>query len=403
MFWQRTVDHALGKLKREIEAPVRLQLWDGRRIDFSPSPSVTLKLKDMRAALAFRDPSFLSLAQAYIDGHLDLEGRLADAMGIVETFARARRRRPFAFLGTTSARHTRDVDREAISHHYDVSNDFYALWLDARMVYSCAYFKHDEDSLERAQVQKLDHICTKLRLAPGERLLDVGCGWGALVIHAARNFGVDATGITLSKNQHALAVERIRAAGLEARCRVLLQDYRDHPGDAVYDKIASVGMFEHVGLRNLGAYFGVMRRLLKERGLFLNHGITSSDTRDRELGLGASEFIDRYVFPNGELAHLGRVVKEMSDQGFEVADVESLRSHYARTLSHWSANFEARYAEAVREADERTARIWRLYLAGCAHGFERGWINVYQVLASRQCTPGPTRLPLTRDWMYPGR
>ncbi len=299
--------------------------------------------------------------------------------------------------------HSQDRDRDAISHHYDVSNAFYALWLDARMVYSCAYFRQDADSLEQAQVQKLDHICTKLRLAPGERFLDVGCGWGALAIHAAKEYGVDATGITLSKNQHALAVERIRAAGLEGRCRVLLQDYRDHPGEGIYDKVASVGMFEHVGLRHFGEYFGAIRRLLKERGLFLNHGITSSDAQDRTVGLGAGEFIDRYVFPKGELAHLGRVVKEMGRQDFEIADVESLRPHYARTLSRWSDNFEARYGDAVREADERTARIWRLYLAGCAHAFERGWINVYQVLAAKQCEPGPTALPLTRDWMYTGR
>ena len=403
MFWERAIDHALDKLKRQIEAPVRLQLWDGRRIDFSSAPCVTLKLNDWQAASAFRDPSLLSIAQAYIDGHLDLEGRLMDAVGIVEKFARARPQRPFVFRGPTNARHTRTVDRNAISHHYDVSDDFYALWLDARMVYSCAYFRHDTDSLDQAQVRKLDHICTKLRLAPGERFLDVGCGWGALAMHAAREYGVDATGITLSNNQHALATERIREAGLEGRCRVLLQDYRDHPGEGVYDKVASVGMFEHVGLRNFGEYFGAIRRLLKERGLFLNHGITSSDTEDRAMGLGAAEFIDRYVFPKGELAHLGRVVKEMSKQDFEVADVESLRPHYARTLLQWSANFEARYGEAVRASDQRTARIWRLYLAGCAHAFERGWINVYQVLASKQGEPGPTALPLTRDWMYGGR
>lgn len=403
MFWQRTTERALGRLKSEVQAPLRLQLWDGRRIDFSSSPSVTMTLKDVHAVWAFRDPTFLSLAKAYIDGHLDLEGRLTEAVGIVEAFARARPRRAFALRGPTNARHTRSTDRDAISHHYDVSNAFYARWLDPRMVYSCAYFRTDDDSLEQAQVQKLDHICTKLRLESGERFLDVGCGWGALVIHAAKHYDVEATGITLSKNQHALACERIREAGLEGRCRVLLQDYRDHPGEGIYDKVASVGMFEHVGLRNLAEYFRTVRRLLKERGLFLNHGITSADTEDRAVGMGAGEFIDRYVFPKGELAHLGRVVKEMGAQDFEVADVESLRPHYALTLSRWSANFESSYADAVREAGERTARIWRVYLAGCAHGFERGWINVYQVLASRQGEPGSTRLPLTRDWMYAGR
>ena len=219
-------------------------------------------------------------------------------------------------------------------------------------------------------------------------------------MRAAQQYGVDATGITLSENQFRLATERIRAAGLQDRCRVLLQDYREHPGEGFYDKIASVGMFEHVGLRNLPVYFGVVQRLLRDRGLFLNHGITSSDTRNRAVGLGAGEFIGRYVFPKGELPHLHRVVHDMSEQGIEVHDVESLRPHYARTLELWSASFERRLDEAVAASSERTARIWRLYLAGCAHAFEQGWITIYQLLGSKQKKPGRTELPLTREWMY---
>ena len=298
------------------------------------------------------------------------------------------------------ARHSRTVDRDAIRHHYDVSNEFYALWLDPQLVYSCAYFRTAADTLEQAQVAKLDHICTKLRLAPGERFLDIGCGWGALVIHAASRYGVQATGITLSENQHRLAQERIRAAGLEGRCRVLLEDYRDHAGAASYDKVASVGMFEHVGLANLPGYFGAVRRLLRERGLFLNHGITSSDVRNRAVGMGAGEFIDRYVFPKGELPHLHRVIHDMAAQAFEVHDVECLRPHYARTLELWSVNFERRYQQAVAEAGERTARIWRLYLAGCALAFEQRWISIHQVLASRMEQPGRSEVPMTREWMY---
>ncbi len=269
------------------------------------------------------------------------------------------------------------------------------------MVYSCGYFRDEEDSLEAAQLQKLDHICRKLRLAPGERFLDIGCGWGALVIRAAEKYGVDATGITLSENQHRLATEHIRAAGLEGRCRVLLQDYRDHEGDGTYDKIASVGMFEHVGLKNLPVYFAAVQRLLREGGLFMNHGITTSDTHSRSGGMGAGEFISRYVFPNGELPHLHLVVHEMSDEDFEVQDVECLRSHYAKTLALWSANFERRLDEAVAAADERTTRIWRLYLAGCAHAFEERWVSIYQILATKQAKPGRAALPLTREWMYP--
>jgi len=219
-------------------------------------------------------------------------------------------------------------------------------------------------------------------------------------MHAARHYGVLATGITLSENQHRLAQERIAAAGLQERCRVLLKDYRDMPGEGVFDKVASVGMFEHVGLRNLPVYFNVVRRLLKEKGLFLNHGITSSDVNNSAVGLGAGEFIARYVFPKGELPHLHREIHDMSEQDFEVHDVESLRPHYARTLDLWSAAFERNFAQAVEASSERTARIWRLYLAGSAYAFEQGWISIYQVLATRRTKPGRTALPLTRDWMY---
>jgi cyclopropane-fatty-acyl-phospholipid synthase len=192
----------------------------------------------------------------------------------------------------------------------------------------------------------------------------------------------------------------VREAGLQDRCRILLQDYRDHSGDAPYDKIASVGMFEHVGLRNLPGYFAAVQGLLRERGLFLNHGITSSDTHNRAVGLGAGEFIGRYVFPQGELPHLHRVVHDMSEADFEVQDVECLRWHYAKTLEQWSDRFELHMADAVRASSERTARIWRLYLAGCAHAFEQRWVSIYQLLASKQMKPGRTELPLTREWMY---
>jgi cyclopropane-fatty-acyl-phospholipid synthase len=399
MFWDRPLDHALTNLKKRVNAPLKVVLWDGREIAFSDEPRVTMRVKGARGASALVNPSLLSLAEAYIDGHTELEGDLREAIRSGEALSRSV---PSARLDArrTRARHNRSDDREAISHHYDVSNDFYALWLDPRMVYSCAYFRHEGDSLETAQLQKLDLICRKLRLAPGEKFLDIGCGWGALAMHAAQKYGVDATGITLSQNQFRLATDRIRAAGLQDRCRVLLMDYRDAPAEGVYDKIASVGMFEHVGLDTLPTYFAQVTRLLREGGLFLNHGITASSVDNHAVGLGAGAFIGRYVFPRGELPHLHRAVHDMSAQGLEVHDVECLRPHYAKTLDLWSANYERHLAEAVAASDERTARIWRVYLVGCAHAFEQGWISIYQVLASRQQKPGRTELPLTREWIY---
>jgi cyclopropane-fatty-acyl-phospholipid synthase len=398
MFWDTPVDRAIANLRKQVSAPVRVVLWDGREYALSDEPSVTLRLNEPSAAAALARPTLLSLAEAYIHGTADVEGDVRDAIRSAEALARCREADTFAPRDT--ARHTRAEDRDAITHHYDVSNQFYALWLDPRMVYSCAYFRGEEDTLEQAQLAKLDHICTKLRLTPGERFLDIGCGWGALILRAAEKYGVDATGITLSENQFRLATERIRAAGLQDRCRVLLQDYRDHPGEGFYDKIASVGMFEHVGLRNLPVYFGSVTRLLRERGLFLNHGITSSDVRNRAVGLGGGEFIGRYVFPKGELPHLHRVVHDMAEQDLEVHDVECLRPHYAKTLDLWSGNFERVFAEAVAASSQRTARIWRIYLAGCAYAFEQRWISIHQVLASRQKKPGRADLPLTRDWIY---
>ena len=398
MFWEKQFDNTLSKLKRDVHAPVRVVLWDGREVSFSDEPRATLRIKRSSAALA--KPDLLSLAQAYIDGDAELEGDVREAIRGAVAIARAMPKSLFQSEGPTNARHTKRGDREAIQHHYDVSNEFYQLWLDPRMVYSCAYFRDDADSLETAQLQKLDHICAKLRLQPGERFLDIGCGWGALAIRAASKYGVDATGITLSENQHRLANERIREAGVADRCRVLLQDYRDTPGEGTYDKIASVGMFEHVGLRNLPVYFSTVRRLLKEKGLFLNHGITTMDTRNRAVGLGAGEFIGRYVFPRGELPHLHLVVHDMADQDLEIHDVEGLRTHYARTLGLWSHNFEGRMKEAVELSGERTARIWRVYLAGCAHAFEQGWISIYQILATKQTKPGRAAMPLTREYMY---
>jgi len=249
-------------------------------------------------------------------------------------------------------------------------------------------------------VQKLDHVCRKLRLKPGDRFLDIGCGWGALVMHAAERYGATALGITLSQNQHALANERIRAAGLADRCEVRLQDYRDVPGEGVFDKIASIGMIEHVGLKNLPVYFGAIRRLLVDGGIALNHGITSVDPESRAVGMGGGEFIEKYVFPHGQLPHLSLVIREMGAAGLEVVDCETLRLHYAKTLRQWSDRLEVKLDAARAFAGDRRLRIWRTYLAGCAHAFERGWVSIQQVLVVKSEDPRTNPLPWSREWIY---
>ncbi len=287
-------------------------------------------------------------------------------------------------------------DREAVRYHYDVSNDFYRLFLDERMVYSCAYFASADIGLEEAQLAKLDLVCRKLRLKPGQRLLDVGCGWGGLVLHAAANYGVDATGITLSAPQVELANRRIAEAGLAERCRVQLLDYREVREDHPFDALVSVGMFEHVGQAMLPGYFGKAARLLKRGGVFLNHGIASRATDPVVHG---PSFSDAYVFPDGELVPINGTLRAAEETGFEVRDVESLREHYALTLRHWVRRLEERHAQALQHVDEATYRVWRLYMAGSAHGFTRRRLNVYQALLALPDSDGASGLPLTRtDW-----
>ena len=277
--------------------------------------------------------------------------------------------------GPRLARHTRQSDAAAIAYHYDVSNDFYKLWRDRQMVYSCAYFRDEGRSLEGAQEDKLDHILTKILLRPGHRLLDIDCGWGALAIRTAQNYGAQVVGITLSRHQFDLARERVAAAGLEGQVDIRLQDYRDVSG--TFDRVTSVGKFEHVGLRNLRGYFTKIRQFLADDGICMNHGITSTDPESAESPLGGGDFIDRYVFPHGELPHLSLVLKEMAVAGLEALDVENLRSHYAQTTQHWSWRFE-QHAEQIRSlAGEKRFRIWSAYLAGCCYGFEHNWIALH--------------------------
>ena len=364
---------------------------------------MTVVVNTPRAVATLAEPTMGALARCYVEQQIDVEGNAREILRIGEAFSDAVGEvRSGGRKGRGWSAHTRVFDRKAIQSHYDVGDDFFELWLDANRVYSCAYFRRADDTLEIAQEQKLDHICRKLQLAPGERFLDIGCGWGALVIRAAQRFGANALGITLSQNQYDYALAKIRKLGLEDRCEIRLLDYRDVPEEGSFDKIASVGMFEHVGLKNFPLYFGKMYRLLKPGGLILNHGITHNWPGQRELGSDIGEFVDRYVFPGGELVHVSEVLAAMSNEGLESCDIESLRPHYARTLWEWVERLDRNRAAAVAAAGEKVYRVWRIYMAGSAHAFERGWLSVYQVLAGKPRADGALELPLTRDHIYAG-
>jgi cyclopropane-fatty-acyl-phospholipid synthase len=363
------------------------------------------------------------VAEDYVEGRLDIEGRLRDLMAVAPALLGRDPTHERAGLVQRMQRalwermsHTQARDAAQIQHHYDVSDDFYALWLDPRRVYSCAYFEHPGMSLAQAQEAKLEHICRKLLLKPGERFIDIGAGWGGLLLWAAEHHGVDATGITLSKNQHAYVNGLIEKKGLQGRVRMLLQDYRDVDESEGFDKVASVGMCEHVGRLNLPVYFAKIRRLLKPGGLVLNHGITAGGTDNAQLDGGMGDFIEKYIFPGGQLVHVSVMLETMARGSLEPLDAECLRPHYAQTLWHWADALEAHEDQARRvlgaEAD-KVIRAYRLYLAGSAMSFEQGWISLFQILGARpdgvverrERTAGPLRAtqsvyPFNRSYMY---
>ena len=384
---------------RDLQIPLRVKLWDGKQIDLGPTPRVTLVVKDPSLVTQLAHPSLDALGAAYVEGRVDLEGPIEEAIEVGDALSTA-------LLGDEPApveqhaAHDKRSDAAAISYHYDLSNEFYRLWLDRDMVYSCAYFETGEEDLNQAQQAKLRHLCRKLRLQPGDRLLDVGCGWGGLARFAAREFDAEVYGITLSQAQLELGLQRVAEEGLQGRVTLELLDYRDLPQDGRFDKVVSVGMFEHVGHANLPLYCQRLFGAVKAGGLVMNHGITSRFTDGRPVGRGAGEFIDRYVFPQGELPHLATIARAISEAGLEIVDVESLRLHYARTLQLWSQGLERRLQKAAQWVPEKSLRIWRLYLAGCAYGFQHGWMNLHQILAVKPRDDGGHDLPWTRADLY---
>ncbi|NJM42575.1 MAG: class I SAM-dependent methyltransferase [Anaerolineae bacterium] len=410
-----------------------MRLWQGTTLPATSGlPQFTLVFNSPGTVRRVFSPAVeLNGAAAFIRGEFDIQGDIFSAFGLLRQMAATLHSAKSA--GTllrywlslprddqsasapsshqanlAGVKHSKTRDQAAIQHHYDVGNAFYALFLDPRMVYSCAYFPSGAEDLASAQACKLDMICRKLRLQPGERVLDIGCGWGGWVMYAAQHYGIRALGVTLSAPQHALANERIQAAGLGDQIEVKLMDYRDLD-DGAFDKLVSIGMFEHVGRSHLPEYFAHAYRLLKPGGVFLNHGISLGNLpalqrRSRanrladHLIMGNGLFGERYIFPDGELAPVSEVNLMAEGAGFEVRDVENWREHYALTLRHWVRRLEANQAEAIRLNGEALYRTWRLYMAGSAEGFDSGRLNVNQTLLAKP-DGGRSKLPWSRaDW-----
>ncbi len=415
----RTAETQLARL----QVPVALHLPGGRRIG-PAQPGVTLEFSRWPSLALLVSGRIGAIAEAFVEDHIRIEGAMRDVMAVAAGLlpgnpvptgtawwkSLLRRAR-------SAAAHSVQRDAEQIQFHYDVSDDFFALWLDPRRVYSCAYFAQASMTLAQAQEAKLDHICRKLMLRPGEKFLDIGAGWGGLLLWAAEHYGVDATGITLSKNQQAHVQKLIAEKGLQQRVRVQLLDYRDMDSRLQFDKIASIGMFEHVGQANLRGYFQKIHQLLKPGGLVLNHGITAGGPAEEELGAGMGDFIEKYIFPGGELLHVSHLLKETAAAGLEMLDTENLRPHYARTLWAWSDALE-KQLDAARAAlttcgdatrAERLLRAYRLYLAGSAMSFEQAWISLHQMLSARPAVDAgfesprgaQSVYPFTRNYMYP--
>ncbi|GGL18433.1 SAM-dependent methyltransferase [Planomonospora parontospora] len=405
------------------DAGIGFAAYDGSKTGPSDA-DVTLEVKSpIAVAYLAQAPGELGLARAYVSGHLDVHGDMytllsrmwsltVNDLTVAEKLATVRalgvkpltmwlpppaqevRRSMMARLGS---RHAKRRDAEVIHHHYDVSNTFYEWVLGPSMAYTCAVFPTAEASLEEAQFAKFDLVARKLGLAPGMRLLDVGCGWGGMAIHAAREYGVKVLAVTLSRQQAEWGQKAVAEAGLGDLVEIRHSDYRD-VRETGFDAVSSIGLTEHIGRDQLPFYFRFLHGKLLPGGRLLNHCITRPTGREKTINTGG--FINRYVFPDGELESVGTLIREMEDTGFEIRHEENLREHYARTLRHWSANLDDRWEDAVREVGRGRARVWRLYMAGCVVGFERNKIQLHQVLATRLDSQGGARMPLrpARDW-----
>jgi len=403
----------LRVLLKDFSGAVAVRLWNGEQV---AGPANAHTSFELHKAAPLRDMLFgrnlNRLAEAYLAGDVGYQGSLERIFDLIDFLQQRKlsrsekwqvlkllllmRANPVSVLQADKGLIKRNGNsRGTISHHYDVDNNFYQLVLDPDMVYSCAYFHDESQSLVQAQHNKLDHICRKLQLKPGDTLLDVGCGWGGLAIWAATHYGVKVHGITLSSKQLALGQERVQQLGLQEQVSLELRDYRELPTNLQFDKIVSVGMFEHIGVSNFPLYFGTVQRLLKPGGLFLNHGITN-DTGWQAIA--SARFINEYIFPDGELARISDVTNAMEMQKFEILDVECLRLHYAMTLRHWMENLERNKDAAIEIAGLRIYRLWRLYMAGSAFFFQKGNLGLYQILAGKNRHPWP--LPLTRAHLY---
>jgi cyclopropane-fatty-acyl-phospholipid synthase len=406
-------------LPKDPGSEVGVRLWDGSLWPDEEPRAATIVLNHPGALKSMLSSmSELSLAEAYLYDDFDVEGdveriyQMGESMIGIATSMQKKiqiwlflrrlpdgdehhhdRRGPADLSGDV---HSLERDREAIAYHYNVSNDFFALWLDRNMVYSCAYFEDAKEDLDSAQLRKMDYICRKLRLRPGQHLLDIGCGWGGLVKYAAENFGVGVKGITLSQPQAELANQRLVEAGLDDKARVVVQDYRELQVSEGYDALVSVGMFEHVGAAHFETYFRQAMQMLRPGGVFLNHSIASKTlTRSH----GGPTFIQQYVFPDRELVPINVSMRAAEQAGFEVRDVESLREHYALTMQHWVNRLEEHHLQALEFVSEPTYRVWRLFMSASAYGFSTGGLNVYQTLLVKRDSNGSSNLPYTRaDW-----
>ena len=401
-----------------------VRLWDGTiwEPQGSQEHRFTIVLNHASALRKmFFPPTERRLGEAYMFGDFEIEGNMYEAIDLARylwegwtwrdtlRFAPKLLRLPAVtndsngqIANVSGQKHSLKRDKQAIQYHYDVSNEFYQLWLDEKMVYSCAYFADPDESIDMAQRRKLDYICRKLRLQPGQRLLDIGCGWGALIVHAAEHYGVEALGITLSEKQLKLANERIAEAGLSDRCRAELHDYRDVDESQPFDKIVSVGMVEHVGRENLEIYFQKAYNLLKPGGVFLNHGITLLNAPFEALYDAKDSFVQQYVFPDGDSQPIAFVLEVAAKVNFEVRDVESLREHYALTLKHWLQRYEAHEQTILDMMGPTGYRQWRIYLAGARWVFESGYNSIHQALFYKSVDGEGAygHLPLRRDDWY---